>query len=148
MPSITRMSVSTKPAMSTESPTRATDWTMVLPDELAAVRSAEENDAPAITVDGLPPFTDPADIARLNRAALAAPDAYGTGRIVPGDVFALDVPDRPPSIWGDGPRIAWTAGERLILFGPPFIITRAQIDEMIDIIDETLSVVEQRIESF
>jgi adenosylmethionine-8-amino-7-oxononanoate aminotransferase len=34
----------------------------------------------------------------------------------------------------------------LILFGPPFIITRAQIDEMIDIIDETLSVVEQLID--
>jgi adenosylmethionine-8-amino-7-oxononanoate aminotransferase len=33
----------------------------------------------------------------------------------------------------------------MILFGPPFIINRAQIDEMIDIIDETLSVVEQRV---
>jgi adenosylmethionine-8-amino-7-oxononanoate aminotransferase len=33
----------------------------------------------------------------------------------------------------------------MILFGPPFIINRAQIDEMIDIIDETLSVVEQRL---
>ncbi len=31
-----------------------------------------------------------------------------------------------------------------IIFGPPFIITRNQIDDMIDIIDETLSVVERR----
>ena len=32
----------------------------------------------------------------------------------------------------------------MILFGPPFIITREQIDDMIGIIDETLSVVEKR----
>jgi adenosylmethionine-8-amino-7-oxononanoate aminotransferase len=32
----------------------------------------------------------------------------------------------------------------MIIFGPPFIITREQIDEMIGIIDETLSVVEKR----
>jgi adenosylmethionine-8-amino-7-oxononanoate aminotransferase len=33
----------------------------------------------------------------------------------------------------------------MILFGPPFTITRDQIDEMIEIIDETLSVVEKRV---
>ena len=32
-----------------------------------------------------------------------------------------------------------------LIFGPPFIITEAQIDEMVGIIDETLSVVEQRV---
>jgi len=32
----------------------------------------------------------------------------------------------------------------MILLGPPFTITRAQIDEIIDILDETLSVVEER----
>ncbi|UCH19872.1 MAG: aspartate aminotransferase family protein, partial [Deltaproteobacteria bacterium] len=32
----------------------------------------------------------------------------------------------------------------MIIFGPPFIITKSQIDEMVDIIDETLSVVEKR----
>ncbi len=32
----------------------------------------------------------------------------------------------------------------MIIFGPPFIITRDQIDEMVNIIDETLSVVEKR----
>jgi adenosylmethionine-8-amino-7-oxononanoate aminotransferase len=31
-----------------------------------------------------------------------------------------------------------------IIFGPPFIITEAQIDEMIGIIDETLTAVEKR----
>ena len=32
----------------------------------------------------------------------------------------------------------------MILFGPPFIITKEQIDETVGIIDETLSVVEKR----
>ena len=32
-----------------------------------------------------------------------------------------------------------------IIFGPPFIITKDQIDEMIDILDQTISVVEKRI---
>jgi adenosylmethionine-8-amino-7-oxononanoate aminotransferase len=32
-----------------------------------------------------------------------------------------------------------------IIFGPPFIITKDQIDEMIDIIDQTISVVEKRV---
>jgi len=32
-----------------------------------------------------------------------------------------------------------------IIFGPPFIITKDQIDEMIDILDQTISVVEKRV---
>ena len=32
-----------------------------------------------------------------------------------------------------------------VIFGPPFVITEEQIDEMIGIIDETLTVVERRI---
>jgi adenosylmethionine-8-amino-7-oxononanoate aminotransferase len=36
-----------------------------------------------------------------------------------------------------------TAGD-MILIGPPFIITEEQIDEMVDILDNVISTVEER----
>lgn len=38
---------------------------------------------------------------------------------VPGDRFALDVPDTVPAVWGDGSTVLWAQGEALMLCGPP-----------------------------
>jgi len=41
-----------------------------------------------------------------------------TRRLLSGDVFALEVPDKLPSIWGVGDKALWVEGEGLMIVGP------------------------------
>lgn len=37
---------------------------------------------------------------------------------IPGDVFALDVPDAVPAVWGRGDDVLWAQGEPVLIVGP------------------------------
>lgn len=52
-------------------------------------------------------------------AADRTEDATGTARFVDGGAFIHDLPDTPPTIWGDGSRVAWMQGEALMVVGAP-----------------------------
>jgi replicative DNA helicase len=68
---------------------------------------------------------DRATIARaydaMQQQLAASPDEGGAGwqsQLSNGASFIYDVPDKVPTIWGDGDDVLWSSGEALMICGP------------------------------
>lgn len=55
---------------------------------------------------------------RVPRTAEPTPLDFPADRLVPGDAFVFDIPDRTPAIWGSGEAVLWAEGEALMIAGP------------------------------
>lgn len=62
---------------------------------------------------------DPVEVAATTSAADDEPKSLLQAKLKNGEEFILNIPDKVPTIWGNGEDSLWIEGEALMIAGPP-----------------------------